>query len=150
MLLQLKDYELQESLDKISDGDFSKRLQSSNSIGGAYAVYFGKASNATSHRFAAYFNEDEVEKIPDNGQEWKPWPTKCPEQGDVMLTRFYFNDRLNVMLGHYDRFHSKWVYFFSGDCPPTEIHVSQVHSGLVKGFFYRNPDLLVEKEECTR
>ena len=97
-----------------------------------------------------YFNADEVEKIPDNGQEWKAWPSTHPAHGEVMLTRFYFNDRLNVMLGHYDDNKGEWVYFFSGDCPPTTIHISQVYSGLVKGFFYRNPDLLVEKEECTR
>lgn len=146
MLLQLKDYDLQDTLDKISDGDFSKRLQSANNMGGTFAVYFGKDTNATTNRFAAYFNADEVEKIPDNGQEWKAWPSTHPAHGEVMLTRFYFNDRLNVMLGHYDDNKGEWVYFFSGDCPPTTIHISQVHSGLVKGFFYRNPDLLVEKE----
>lgn len=147
MLLQLKDYELQETLNKISDGDFSNRLQSSNNLGGVYAVYFGKVTDSTSNRFAAYFNDDEVEKIPDNGQEWKAWPSTHPKHGDVMLTRFYFNGRLNIMLGHYDDNHSEWVFFFSGDCPPTRIHISQVDSGLVKGFFYRNPDRIMEKEK---
>lgn len=150
MLLQLKDFKLQETLDKISDGDFSQRLQSSNSIGGVHAVYFGKCTSSTSNKFSAYFGEDEVEKIPDNGQEWKAWPTNKPADGECMLTRFYFNDRLNVMLGYYHDDRGEWVYHFSGDCPPTTIHISQADSGLVKGFFYRNPDLLVEKEECTR
>ena len=147
MLLQLKDFSLQETLDKISDRDFSNRLQSSNNLGGVYAVYFGKATNSTSNKFAAYFNDDEVEKIPDNGQEWKAWPSTHPAHGDIMLTRFYFNDRLNVMLGHYDDANEEWTYFYSGDCPPTKIKLSQVDSGLVKGFFYRNPDLIMEKEK---
>lgn len=147
MLLQLKDFALQEALDKISDGDFSNRLQSSNNLGGVYAVYFGKATNSTSNKFAAYFGMDEVEKIPDGGKEWKAWPAHKPEHGAVMLTRFYFNNCLNVMLGHYDDFHEEWSYFFSDDCPPTTIKLSQVESGLVKGFFFREPDLITDKED---
>lgn len=99
MKYRLKDRELQEKLDEISDGDFSKRLEevdpninAPRSEGGIY-VSFGKIqfgagfSDGQGHfrqyQIAILFKDLILEKTYDP-HSWNEWPAVRPPEGVLM------------------------------------------------------------------
>lgn len=99
MKYRLKDRELQEKLDEISDGDFSKRLEevdpniNAPKSGGGIYVSFGKIqfgagfSDGQGHfrqyQIAILFKDLILEKTYDP-RSWNPFPEVTPPEGVLM------------------------------------------------------------------
>lgn len=91
MKFRLKDKELQKKLDDISNGDFSKKLETEAQrkfVGvlnrEIVSVYYGDF-DALANRFSAIFEVDEVREIQEyNPFRWNEWPNVEPPKGVPM------------------------------------------------------------------
>ena len=77
---KLKNRQLQESLDKISCGDFSRQLKNAELSDGFAIVTFGGSCGPHSGKYTAFFNIDEelLEEIAYNPFGWNEWPAVNP------------------------------------------------------------------------
>ena len=88
MKYRLKDQEFQKRLDELTNGDFTKKLESEArkkfvDILNQYVVqvYFGDFDIFT-NRFSVVFRLDEVEEIPEyDPNSWNPYPDVAPPEG---------------------------------------------------------------------
>lgn len=91
MKFRLKDKELQKKLDELSNGDFSKKLETEAQrkfVGvlnrEIVSVYYGDF-DALANRFSAIFEVDEVEWIQEyNPRAWNEWPNVEPPKNTPM------------------------------------------------------------------
>lgn len=85
MKYRLKDRELQEKLDAISGGDFSKRLQDPAKSEKGFAVAYGDFPEINGLRHLSLFLADEIEEVPEyDPKAWNEWPDEEPPQ-DTLL-----------------------------------------------------------------
>lgn len=94
MTYRLKDRVLQNHLDAISNGEFSRCLQTelqdirgSGTTDADYRVFFGFMSGRAElvNRFSMLLYEHEIEAIPENNpNEWNIWPKVAPPK-DVCM-----------------------------------------------------------------
>ena len=115
MTLHLKDKELEEKLNELSDGEFLKNLQEQED--GHFISRFGpkfttvKFSKPTKveeiPRFSVLFWGGEVEYIPEyNPDDWNDYPDVTPPEGVVM--------RIELKDG--SKFGAYFRHFEDGDC----------------------------------
>lgn len=82
---RLKDRELQEKLDAISGGDFSKRLQDPAKSEKGFAVAYGDFPEINGLRHLSLFLADEIEEVPEyDPSTWNEWPNVEPPEGVLM------------------------------------------------------------------
>lgn len=85
MKYRLKDRELQENLDAISGGDFSKRLQDPAKSEKGFAVAYGDFPEINGLRHLSLFLADEIEEAPEyDPTRWNVWPDVTPPMGEMM------------------------------------------------------------------
>lgn len=81
MKYRLKDRELQENLDAISGGDFSKRLQDPAKSEKGFAVAYGDFPEINGLRHLSLFLADEIEEAPEyDPTRWNVWPNVEPPE----------------------------------------------------------------------
>lgn len=92
MKYRLKDRELQKKLDEISDGDFTRTLESKSMT---YAKEFDHYRNKVTvrvqfgERFHVFLGIDDVEPINEyDPKSWNPFPGVTPPEGVLMATEF--------------------------------------------------------------
>lgn len=85
MKYRLKDRALQEKLDEISDGDFSKRLQDPAKSEKGLAVAYGNFLDGKGLQHLSLFLASEVEKVPEyDPHAWNEWPDVTPPKGVLL------------------------------------------------------------------
>lgn len=102
MTYRLKDRVLQNHLDAISNGEFSRCLQTelqdirgSGTTDADYRVFFGFMSGRSElvNRFSMLLYEHEIEAIPEyNPNEWNIWPKVAPPKDVYMRVELYGKD----------------------------------------------------------
>lgn len=96
MKYRLKDRELQEKLDAISGGDFSKRLQDPAKSEEGFAVAYGDFPEINGLRHLSIFLADEIEEVPEyDPNAWNEWPLVTPPE-KVLL-------RAEILTERYDQ-----------------------------------------------
>ena len=110
MKYRLKDRELQKRLDNISNGDFSRHLDSVENIDSleGIRIYFGWPLNKSyfGYKFRASFLADELEQVPEyDPHEWNNYPEVEPPNGEFM--RLEFDDGF-LTGGTYDSHYEAW------------------------------------------
>lgn len=96
MKYRLKDRELQEKLDAISGGDFSKRLQDPAKSEEGFAVAYGDFPEINGLRHLSLFLADEIEEVPEyDPNAWNEWPLVTPPE-KVLL-------RAEILTERYDQ-----------------------------------------------
>lgn len=96
MKYRLKDRELQEKLDAISGGDFSKRLQDTAKSEEGFAVAYGDFPEINGLRHLSLFLADEIEEVPEyDPNAWNEWPLVTPPE-KVLL-------RAEILTERYDQ-----------------------------------------------
>ena len=96
MKYRLKDRELQEKLDAISGGDFSKRLQDPAKSEKGFAVAYGDFPEINGLRHLSLFLADEIEEVPEyDPNAWNEWPLVTPPE-KVLL-------RAEILTERYDQ-----------------------------------------------
>lgn len=84
---RLKDRELQEKLDAISGGDFSKRLQDPAKSEKGFAVAYGDFPEINGLRHLSLFLADEIEEVPEyDPNAWNEWPDVEPPRHKLLRT----------------------------------------------------------------
>lgn len=84
---RLKDRELQEKLDAISGGDFSKRLQDPAKSEKGFAVAYGDFPEINGLRHLSLFLADEIEEVPEyDPNAWNEWPDVDPPRNKLLRT----------------------------------------------------------------
>lgn len=82
---RLKDRELQEKLDAISGGDFSKRLQDPAKSEKGFAVAYGDFPEINGLRHLSLFLADEIEEVPEyDPNAWNEWPDVEPPEKTLL------------------------------------------------------------------
>ena len=92
MTFRLKNRELQKALDSISNGDFTKQLETEAKIDippfdsrGVVRVDFGDFKGHLVNRYSASFERNELEKVIEfNPKKWNEWPRVDPPV-DVLM-----------------------------------------------------------------
>lgn len=93
MKYRLKDLELQEKLDAISGGDFSKRLQDPAKSEEGFAVAYGDFHEINGLRHLSLFLADEIEEVPEyDPNAWNEWPDVKPPEGVDMRVEVLSKD----------------------------------------------------------
>lgn len=93
MKYRLKDRELQENLDAISGGDFSKRLQDPAKSEKGFAVAYGDFPEINGLRHLSLFLADEIEEVPEyDPHAWNEWPDVEPPEGVDMRAEVLSKD----------------------------------------------------------
>lgn len=114
MKYRLKDQELQKKLDELTDGDFTKKLNSElKSVYSPidpeikYRVSFGDQPDFAANHFSAIFRDDEVEEIPEyDPTKWNQYPSVTPPEDVWMRVETY-----RPYEGLKAQFHAgKWIY----------------------------------------
>lgn len=96
MKYRLKDRELQEKLDAISGGDFSKKLQDPAKSEEGFAVAYGDFPEINGLRHLSIFLADEIEEVPEyDPNAWNEWPYVTPPE-KVLL-------RAEILTERYDQ-----------------------------------------------
>lgn len=96
MKYRLKDRELQEKLDAISGGDFSKKLQDPAKSEEGFAVAYGDFPEINGLRHLSIFLADEIEEVPEyDPNAWNEWPVVTPPE-KVLL-------RAEILTERYDQ-----------------------------------------------
>lgn len=96
MKYRLKDRELQEKLDAISGGDFSKKLQDPAKSEEGFAVAYGDFPETNGLRHLSIFLADEIEEVPEyDPNAWNEWPDVTPPE-KVLL-------RAEILTERYDQ-----------------------------------------------
>lgn len=96
MKYRLKDRELQEKLDAISGGDFSKKLQDPAKSEEGFAVAYGDFPEINGLRHLSLFLADEIEEVPEyDPNAWNEWPLVTPPE-KVLL-------RAEILTERYDQ-----------------------------------------------
>lgn len=96
MKYRLKDRELQEKLDAISGGDFSKKLQDPAKSEEGFAVAYGDFPEINGLRHLSIFLADEIEEVPEyDPNAWNEWPDVTPPE-KVLL-------RAEILTERYDQ-----------------------------------------------
>lgn len=94
MKYRLKDRELQEKLDAISGGDFSKRLQDPAKSEEGFAVAYGDFPEINGLRHLSLFLADEIEEVPEyDPKAWNEWPDVEPPEHVLMQVEFKEKDK---------------------------------------------------------
>ena len=83
---RLKNRELQKALDSISNGDFTKQLETEAQIDippfdlcGVVRVYFGDFGGRLVDRYSVLFERDELEEVIEfDPTKWNEWPEVDP------------------------------------------------------------------------
>lgn len=110
---RLKDRELQETLDAISGGDFSKRLQDPAKSEKGFAVAYGDFPEINGLRHLSLFLADEIEEVPEyDPNKWNPYPEVTPPEYELMRVEFIWNDG---SLGRQCAFFEEGVWTYSED-----------------------------------
>lgn len=102
MTYRLKDRVLQNHLDAISNGEFSRCLQTelqdirgSGTTDADYRVFFGFMSGRSElvNRFSMLLYEHEIEAIPEyNPNDWNAYPEVTPPEGVLMRVEIEYPD----------------------------------------------------------
>ena len=96
MKYRLKDRELQEKLDAISGGNFSKKLQDPAKSEEGFAVAYGDFPEINGLRHLSIFLADEIEEVPEyDPNAWNEWPDVTPPE-KVLL-------RAEILTERYDQ-----------------------------------------------
>lgn len=129
MKLRLKNKGLQVHLDAISNGDFTKKLNSFVKIERFARIYFGEEVDArftygiyAEGKFSITLTADDVEEIPEyNPRKWNEYMKVMPPTGVLMRVEIQESDRQNPIKtsGIYDG--SRWSFFAHGFCSPCTI-----------------------------
>lgn len=87
---KLKNRQLQESLDKISCGDFSRQIKNAELSDGFAIVTFGGSCGPHSGKYTAFFNIEEelLEEIAFNPRGWNEWPAVTPPRLTAMRIEY--------------------------------------------------------------
>lgn len=94
MKYRLKDRELQEKLDAISGGDFSKRLQDPAKSEEGFAVAYDDFPEINGLRHLSLFLADEIEEVPEyDPSAWNEWPDVEPPEHVLMQVEFKEKDK---------------------------------------------------------
>ena len=97
---RLKDRELQEKLDAISGGDFSKRLQDPAKSEKGFAVAYGDFPEINGLRHLSLFLADEIEEVPEyDPNAWNEWPDVEPPEGVDMRVEVLSKDGKVIFKG---------------------------------------------------
>ena len=83
MKFRLKDRELQQRLDEISGGNFSKKLNSNRRhlLDGMFEVFFEAPSDST-RKFHVCMADEDLETVPEfDPDAWNYWPDVTPPEG---------------------------------------------------------------------
>lgn len=148
MKYRLKDQELQKKLDELTDGDFTKKLNSElETLNLAiepylkYRVCFGDPPDFLINRFSAVFRAEEIEVREDVKLDgWNRWPeTEPPELELMQIVKDGYEDDECRFLFFLD---GNWHYAISASC--VEL------SGARFKFKYRPAKLYFEEKRLNK
>ena len=95
MKYRLKDQELQRKLDELSDGDFSRKLQTYRfDYGLSNFVQFGESAPFDATKFRVFISNEDVEAVPEyDPHAWNDFPKVMPpEKGTYRVEVFEDSD----------------------------------------------------------
>lgn len=130
MKYRLKDQELQKKLDELTDGDFTKKLNSELQFVYSpidpeikYRVRFGDQPDFAANRFSAIFRADEVEEILEyDPTKWNQYPSVTPPEDVWMRFEDLVGDgyRVRFEKGEWLDVHNDIMKFDAGRYRPWE------------------------------
>ena len=117
MRYRLKNRALQDKLDAISGGDFSKNLQDPAKSEKGFAVAYGNFPEINGLRHLSLFLADEIEEAPEyDPNRWNEWPDVEPPEYVLMQVEFKEKDKETLYRSCWKWSGFEWIW---GDGRPT-------------------------------